>query len=224
MHEIQKIILKRLLIQNGQRYSTLTVGYDFDDNVVFHLKQLIKNGLIKKDADKYLITVEGVKVITDYDLPTIEDTGYKTFFVGFLCNCGDEFLIKEHPTETTNFYNLPSGKPRFGESIENALIRTFESNTGTILDVKDFKFQSLHLKTVKTSNGEVLFDDAFTIYRVDVSQEQKVKMKLHKQISWKSIVEIQKLSNRWPELDICILKKDLTAYLSYEVISDYILG
>src|SRR3989344_7690269 len=151
MHEIQKILLKRLLIQNKLKYSALTVGDDFDDNVVFHLNQLINKGLVKKETDKYLITVEGIQVITDYDLPTIEDTGYKTFFVGFLCNCGNEFLIKEHPTETTNFYNLPSGKPRFGESIESALIRTFESNTGIILGENDFKFQSLHLKTVKTS-------------------------------------------------------------------------
>lgn len=224
MHEIQKILLKRLLTQNGQRYSYLTVGYDFDDNVVFHLKQLINKRLVKKEADKYLITVEGVKVITDYDLPTIEDTGYKTFFIGFLCNCGDEFLIKEHPTETTNFYNLPSGKPRFGESIEKALIRTFDSNTGILLDEHDFKFRSLHLKTVKTSLGETLFDDAFTVYTLEINQKQKEKMKLHKQISWKSIGEIQKLSNRWPEIDICILNKDISPYLSYEVKSDYILS
>lgn len=224
MHEIQKILLKRLLIQNGQKYSNLTLGYDFDDNVVFHLKQLVNKGLVKKEADKYLITVKGVKVITDYDLPTIEDTGYKTFFIGFLCNCGDEFLIKEHPTETTNFYNLPSGKPRFGESIENALVRTFEFNTGITINKDNFRFQSLHLKTVKTSRSEVLFDDAFTIYMVNITEEQKGDMKLHKQISWKSIEEIQKLSNRWPEIDICILKKDLTPYLSYEVKSDYILN
>ena len=223
MHEIQKVLLKRLLIQNRQKYSVLTVDYDFDDNVVFHLKQLISKGLMKKEADKYLITAAGIKVITDYDLPTIEDTGYKMFFIGFLCNYGDEFLIKEHPTETTNFYNLPSGKPMFGESIESALIRTLESNTGITLDGKDFEFQSLHLKTVKTSHGEVLFDDAFTIYRVDVSHEQKERMKLHKQISWKSVGEIQKLPNRWPEIDICILKKDSTPYHSYEVKSDYVL-
>ncbi len=224
MHETQKILLKRLLTQNGQRYSSLTVGYDFDDNVVFHLKQLINKGLMKKEADKYLITLEGIKVITDYDLLTIEDTGYKTFFVGFLCNFGDKYLIKEHPTETTNFYNLPSGKPRFGESIDIALIRTFESNTGITLNKKDFKFRSLHLKTVKTSLGETLFDDAFTIYTVEINQKQKERMKLHKQISWKSIGEIQKLSNRWPEIDICILKNDSSPYLSYELKSDYILS
>jgi len=223
MHEIQKILLKRLLTQNGQKYSFLTVGYDFEDNIVFHLKQLISKGLIKKIDDKYSITAEGVKTITDFDLPTIQDTGYKTFFIGFLCCFQDKFLIKEHPTETSNFYNLPSGKPRFGESIENALVRTFESNTGTTLNRNDFKFRSLHLKTVKTSQEDVLFDDAFAIYTVNITEEQKEKMKLHKQISWKSVNEIQELSNRWPEIDICVLKNDLSPYLSYDVLSDYIL-
>ena len=223
MHEIQKILLKRLLLQNRQKYSTLTMGYDFDDNVVFHLKQLINKGLVKKDNDMYLITVDGIRIISDFDLPTVENTGYKTFFIGFLCEIENEFLIKEHPTETTNFYNLPSGKPRFGESIENALTRTFEANTGIVLAEGDFKFQSLHLKTIKTSQGDVLFDDAFTIYSVTINKTQKEKMQLHKQISWKSNKEIKKLSQRWPEIDICILKKDISPYLSYAVISDYIL-
>lgn len=210
-------------MQNKQRYSLLTIGYDFDDNIVFHLKQLISKGLIKKEGDKYLIAIDGVKAITDYDLPTIEDTGYKTFFAGFLCSFEDKFLIKEHPTETTNFYNLPSGKPRFGERIEDALVRTFESNTGITLNKKDFKFHSLHLKTIKTSQGEVLFDDAFTIYTVKINNTQKEKMKLHKQVSWKSIEEINKLPNRWPEINIAIIQRDISPYQVYEFTSNYIL-
>ncbi len=223
MHKIQKILLKRLLLQNKQKYSSLTIGYDFDDNIVFHLKQLVSKNLMKKEGDKYLITVGGIKVITDFDLSTIEDTGYKTFFIKFLCGFENKFLVKEHQTGTTNFYNLPSGKPRFGEPIGSALIRTFKANTGITLMDTDFEFQSLHLKTVKTSGGEIIFDDAFTIYKVNINTEQKEKMKLHKQISWKSVDEIKKLSNHWPELDICILKKDKSPYLSYEIKSDYIL-
>jgi len=223
MHEIQKIVLKRLLVQNKQRYSVLTVGYDFEDNIVFHLKQLISKGLVKKDNDKYLITIDGVKAITDYDLPTIEDTGYKTFFIGFLCNFGDEFLIKEHPTGTTNFYNLPSGKPKFGEAIGNALTRTFEANTGIVLSENKFEFQSLHLKTIQTSQREVLFDDAFAIYKIGINIEQKEKMRLHKQVSWKSLEKIKKLSNRWPEINITILQGNHSPYLVYEFTSDYIL-
>ena len=224
MHDIQKILLKRLLQQNGQKYSTLTVGYNFEDNIVFHLKQLISRKLVEKNNGNYLITAEGAKTITQYDLTTIKDLGFKTFFIGFLCCSENQYLIKEHSTEHSNFYNLPSGKPRFGEPIDDVLVRTFEENTGIILKPSDFEYKSLHLKTVKTSSGEVLFDDAFAIYQVNVDLKQKDSMKLHKQISWKSVTDIESLSDRWPELDLLILKRDKTAYRTYEFISDYVLA
>lgn len=223
MHQIQKILLKRLLLQNKQKYSTLTKGYDYEDNIVFHLKQLKKSGMINKADNHYQITSEGIKIITNYDLPAIEDRGFKTFFIGFLCSFDDSFLIKEHPTENNNFYNLPSGKPRFGEQINQALIRTFAANTGIKLEADKFKFLTLHLKTIETSKGEGLFDDAFAIYNVNINKSEKENMKPPQQISLKSIEEIKKLSNRWPEIDILILKKDFSPYLAYEFISDYIL-
>jgi len=224
MHDIQKILLKRLLHQNSQKYSTLTVGYNFEDNIVFHLKQLISHKLIGKLNGNYVITAEGVKTITQYDLTTIKDLGFKTFFIGFLCNFEDQYLIKEHPTEHSNFYNLPSGKPRFGEPIDIALVRTFEENTGIILKPSDFRYKSLHLKTVKTSDGEVLFDDAFAIYQVNVNLQQKDFMKLHKQISWKSTKNIKSLNDRWPEIDLMVIQKDQMEYRAYEFFSNYILG
>lgn len=224
MHDIQKILLKRLLQQNGQKYSALTVGYNFEDNIVFHLKQLISRNLIEKLHSNYFITAEGVKTITQYDLTTIKDLGFKTFFIGFLCNFEDQYLIKEHSTEHSNFYNLPSGKPRFGEPINDALVRTFEENTGIVLKPSNFEYKALHLKTVKTSDGEVLFDDAFAIYQVNIDLKQKDSMKLHRQITWKSIKDVEVLSDRWPELDLLILQGDKTAYRAYEFVSDYVLA
>ena len=218
---MQKILLKRLLIQNNQRYSTLTQGYDFEDNVVWHLKQLMGRGLIKKIKNYYQITAVGVKQVTGFDLSKLKDTGFKTFFIGFLCQYRDEFLIKEHPGGEINFYNLPSGKPRFGEPIEEALIRTFEINTRIKLKSDNFEYLSLHLKTVKTSKDEVLFDDAFAAYEVKISPEEKGKMKLHSQVHWMSINEIEALPHRWPEIDICILNQDRSPYLVYDVESDY---
>jgi len=224
MHYVQKILLKRLLTQNGQKYSILTLGYNFEDNIVFHLKQLINNGFVKKNGHAYIITAEGVKTITRYDLTTIEDTGFKTFFVGFLCNFNAQYLIKEHSVKHGNFYNLPSGKPRFGEPIEKALVRAFEENTGAILKPNDFQYQSLHLKTVKTSSGDILFDDAFAIYKVNINRSQKKAMRLNKHIGWRGVEEIRSLPNRWPEIDICILNRNKMPYLCYEVVSDYILN
>jgi len=223
MHDIQKIILKRLLDKYGQKYSDLTRGYSYEENIVFHLKRLVDEGLIKKKDGLYFITTEGVKKITKYDLTKLADTGFKTFFVGFLCQYQNKYLIKSHPQGKSNFYNLPSGKPHFGEPIESSLVRTFEENSGLKLSPAEFSFLSLHLKTVKTSDEEILFDDAFAIYRVELNKQEFENMRLGQNIQWMEIKTINQLNNRWPEIDICILRKDYTNYLAYEFVSDYIL-
>lgn len=223
MHKIQKIILKRLLVKNRQKYSVLTQRYSFEDNVVFHLKQLINQKYIEKSGTEYQITTSGVKAVTKFDLDSLEDTGFKTLFLGFVCKCGDEYLLKEHKNNNHTFYNLPSGKPNFGENIEDSLIRTFKENANLKLSVKDFKYISLHLKTVKTPADEILFDDAFAVYEVNLTEEQKGEMVLQKNIKWFGLKEIKKLPNCWPEVDILIIKNDYTNYLSYEFETNYIL-
>lgn len=223
MHQIQKIILKRLLVKNRQKYSELTQGYSFEDNIVFHLKQLINQKYVDKSGTEYQITTSGVKAVTKFDLGSLEDTGFKTLFLGFVCKCGDEYLLKEHINKNQTFYNLPSGKPNFGENIEDSLIRTFKENTNLKLLDKDFKYISLHLKTVKTPTGEILFDDAFAVYEVIVTEEQKGKMKLQDNIKWFCLKEIKKLPNCWPEIDTLLIKKDYINYLNYEFETNYIL-
>ena len=224
MHDIQKILLKRLLSQNSQKYSVLTRGYNYDDNIVFHLKQLLAKNFIKKEGNLYTITLQGIQTITTYDLTELEDKGFKTFFLGFLCKYEGKYLIKEHLQGTINFYNLPSGKPWFGEQIESALSHMFKGNTQFALDPKYFSFRSLHVKTVKTSSGEILFDDAFAIYDVAVNKTQYDHIKLKKGIHWMTVEKIKHLPNRWPEIDFCILKNDTLSYQSYTVTSNYILG
>jgi hypothetical protein len=223
MHKIQRVILRRLLTNNGQKYSFLTQGYSYEDNVVFHLKQLLNYYFIKKQDSQYFITTKGTREITKYDLESLEDTGFKTFFVGFICKCKDEYLIKEHPNGKNNFYNLPSGKPMFGENTNKFLVRIFYENTGLKLNPEYFKHISLHLKTIKTSSGETLFDDAFAIFEVLVDSDLKEKMKLAKYIDWYTLYKIKKLKNIWPEINILLIKKRRDPYLSYEFISDYVL-
>lgn len=224
MHKLQKILLKRLALQNNQRYATLTSGYDFEDNIVFHLNQLLISGLIEKNDGIYTITTTGIKQITSYEPFELENHGVKTFFIGFVCSdAGGNFLLKSHPQAQTNFYNLPSGKPVFGESMDDALKRTFFENTSLQLDANDFAFYSLHMKTIQTSLGEVLFDDAFTIFTVKINNEQKDQIKLIDSITWYTPEKIRKLPNRWPEIDLAVLEHDTQPYRVYTHISDYIL-
>ncbi len=223
MHSIQKILLKRLFTQKNQKYSGLTTGYNYEDNVVFHLKRLTGTGLIEKNGDRYKITSQGIKEISKLDLNLLEDIGVKSFFIGFFCESEGKHLIKEHPQAKEKFYNLPSGRPRFGEDINKAIKRIFLENTGISLKTNKFSFLSIHLKTIKTNKGAVIFDDAFTIYKVEIDNNAKEKMKLANQIKWMDIEKISNLSNKWPELDILILNKNTSPYLVYTFTSDYIL-
>ncbi|MBI3558927.1 hypothetical protein HY085_00875 [Candidatus Gottesmanbacteria bacterium] len=91
-------------------------------------------------------------------------------------------------------------------------------------DSENFQYLSLPLKTVKTSKNETLFDDAFAIYKVTMIKDQNTKMQLKNGVKWFSLEEIKLFSNCWPEIDLCILKKNTHSYLTYEFISDYILN
>ncbi|MBI2464664.1 hypothetical protein HYV64_00845 [Candidatus Shapirobacteria bacterium] len=222
MHQIQKILLARLTQQNGQRYSRLTSGYDFENNIVFHLKQLTKSELVEKTGDIYKITAKGMKEIYALGLPDLDYPERKLFYCGFVVTDGNEnFLVKGHSSAKINFYNLPSGDSRFGEKMEESLVRLFENNTAIKIGTDRFVFISLHMKTTKTTNQEVLFDDAQAIYKVEVTKEEKEKMKLVGDISWCSKSEIEKMANCWPEIKMCILDNKILSYASYEIVSDY---
>lgn len=221
MHQIQKKLLCRLSVKNDQKYAELTRGYDFENNIVFHLKKLLKEKLIEKDNNIYKITPKGIKIIHELGLPDFDNPMKKTLFVGFVAGDHKNFLLKGHPAAKINFYNLPSGRPRFGENMEEAIARLFEENTGLKLEAKRFEFLTLHIKIVKTPGGEVMFDDGQVIYRVEIAEDEREKMKLNKSLEWKSESEIKKLPNCWPEVEMCILSEKVIPYANYEIVSEY---
>ncbi len=222
MHTLQKLLIKRLVDENGRTFSSLARGYDAEDNIVFHLKRLISGDLVEKHNDKYFITAKGLTTLSTFQKTDLKDDAFKMFFVGFVCSCGEDFLIKPHESNQQTFYNLPSGSPLFGESLEDALPRIFYDETGLHIPYTDFTFDSLHMKTVITKSGDTIFDDAFGVYKTSITINQKDKMKLQKCI-WLDEREIIKLENKWPEIDLCVLKINWKPYCVYSVKSQYIL-
>lgn len=223
MHTLQKLLIKRLVEENGRSFASLTNGYDAEDNIVFHLKQLTSNNLVEKRDDKYFITAKGINTLNTFQKTDLQDNTFKMFFVGIVCNCGDEYLIKPHKNAKDTFYNLPSGSPLFSEDLKDALPRIFFDETGIHTPYESFVFDSLHMKTVITKDNKVLFDDAFGVYKVTVNIEQKDKMSLRKGCEWMEIDTIQELPNKWPEIDLCVLRKGWATYNKYVVVCDYVL-
>lgn len=223
MHTLQKLLITRLVKQNGLAYSALTKGYDSEDNVVFHLKQLLTKGFVEKRDDRYFLTLEGVTKLSTFQKTDLQDNSFKMMFFGFVCEYDGAFLIKPHKNSSEPFYNLPSGSPLFGEKLEDALSRTFYEEAGINVPFDNFKFNSLHLKTVKTNDEKILFDDAFIAYNVTITKEQKDEMELKKGSVWMEKQEIEKLDNKWPEIGMCIFKEDWKVYSVYDVTCNYIL-
>lgn len=223
MHTLQKLLITRLVKENGLNYSVLTKGYDAEDNIAFHLKQLTSKGLVEKRNDRYFLTAEGVNTLNSFQKTDLQDNAFKMTYVGYICLCGDSVLIKPHKNASEIFYNLPSGSPLFAEDLNDALTRIFYEETDINLPYESFSFDSLHMKTIKAKNGKVLFDDAFVVYKVEVSEDQKTKMKLKKGCEWKTLKEIENLDNKWPEIDQCVLRRDWEVYKKYTVVCDYIL-
>lgn len=222
MHQIQKVLLKRLATTNNQRYADLTRDYNFEDNVVFHLKKLVESGFVVKENIQYSITAKGIKAIYEYELSDLSSPGVKTFFCGFIVTDGlGNFLVKGHPSAKVNFYNLPSGRPKFGQSMEQELPRLFLENAGIIIEAKRFLYTTLHSKIVKTKDGEDLFDDGQAIYRVGIGEVEKSQMKLLEGVEWVSRKQLKLLQNCWPEIKMCLLDKVIQPYASYEIISNY---
>ncbi|KKT83189.1 MAG: hypothetical protein UW82_C0045G0012 [candidate division WWE3 bacterium GW2011_GWC2_44_9] len=223
MHLVQKLLIKRLVEENGRSYSSLTKGYDSKDNIAFHLKQLISGNLIEKRDDQYYITPEGINILNTFQKTDLQDNSFKMFFVGIVCRCGEEYLIKPHTNTKDIFYNLPSGSPLFGEDLEDALPRIFYEEMGINIQFLAFSLDSLHMKTVKSKADAVLFDDVFGVYKVEVTTEQKSRMTLKKGSVWMSEDKIEELENKWPELDLCILRKGWELYNKYTVVCNYVL-
>lgn len=223
MHTLQKLLITRLLKDNGLNFANLTRGYDAEDNIVFHLKQLVTKGYVEKKKERYYLTAEGVSTVNTFQKTDLQDNHFKMAFVGFICESNGKYLIKPHSNAVETFYNLPSGSPLFGEDLVESLQRTFYQETDLHLSGELFTFDSLHMKTLKTTDGSILFDDAFIAYNVDLTNVPLDKMMLKKGCVWLSVDEIKNLANKWPEIDLCILRQNWEVYKKYTIISDYIL-
>jgi len=219
MHTIQKLLIKRLIKENNQRYSTLTKGFDSDDNVVFHLKQLQSLGLITKAADIYTITFDGIKKTQEFDINNLSELIPKPLVIGFVCEYEGKYILKTHDNAKEPYFNLPNGRPYHNAKLQDELKRILNEELGSNFTYEPMIFDSLHMKDVTNTEGKLIFSDAFVVYNVKLKQigDLQPNMKLL------SIEEIEKLDNRWNEVDMCILRKEWKIYSEYFQISNYVL-
>lgn len=221
MTTIQKQLISRLVAENGLSFKALANGYDSDDNVVYHIKHLISLDLISKRNSKYYLTQKGLIKSVDLDLDNLEEKKYKIFYVSFICNYEDKYLLRSKKYLDKMVLRLIGNKPFFGETEQEYLDRIFNTETGLNLPTSRFKFNSCHLKMQKTEKDSVLFDNIMYVYKVTLSSKEFELVKIRENNLWMNKREIRKIKNIWPELKISILNKSTSKFYNYEFKSNY---
>lgn len=94
--------------------------------------------------------------------------GRFNYRVGAIIAKGDQLLLARNPLEKRAFYYSVGGKVRFGESLEEALLRELREETG--LDCKLERLAAIHENFFPDDDG-VLWHELAVFFTVQLSPE-----------------------------------------------------
>lgn len=164
-HKIQKTILKNLLINKELRFSDLNTEGISSDHFTFHVKRLVKEGIVVKGEDGlYRLTSNGKEYANRFDIDEKEILLQKQAKVGILVvgRDKDRFLIQQRLKEPFyGYYGFITGKIKWGESIYEAAKRELEEEAG--LSTGKFVLKGIEHKIDYSKEGELLEDKFFYI-------------------------------------------------------------
>ncbi|MDO8638731.1 MAG: NUDIX domain-containing protein, partial [Candidatus Daviesbacteria bacterium] len=133
MHPIKRQILYQLITNPFLPFSKLK-SKEIESNLfIYHLKQLILEGLVKKKADgKYELTSEGIGFTDRLSLSNFKPRIQPKIITLIVCqNKNGEFLLyKRGKQPFLGYTGFPYGKIHLGEKITQAAERELKEKTG----------------------------------------------------------------------------------------------
>ena len=143
MHKIQESII-RLLNGNGMPYSEIYKALEIRSNLFdYHVKRLLKHDMITKHKNRYGLSSKGQAF---YPYLKIEKQPI-TAVVIIIQKNNKIVLVKRNKHAFYGYWALPGGKICFGETIDEALQKICQIETG--LRLKDKKYIATIQEIVK---------------------------------------------------------------------------
>lgn len=139
LHVIQKEILIRLIQNPELRYSQLKPKHIESNHFMYHLKALMRDGMVeKKENGSYSLTMEGKLYADQVNLKTLKVRRQpKIVTLVAVQNDKDQWLLyKRKHQPLINQVGFPYGKLHLGETVHEAAERELMEKTGLTCKLK----------------------------------------------------------------------------------------
>lgn len=136
MHEIQAQILKQLTLSDKSRYSAIKPPKIGGNQFSYHLKEVIKNGYVKKDGLFYKLTSKGEQFADTISLKTFTKRVQPKIvtMIALKNKKGEILFCKRDKQPFFGKLTLPYGKIHLGERIEESAKREVAEKVGLSAD------------------------------------------------------------------------------------------
>lgn len=222
IHPAQTSILRELLFHPSAGYAMLQKPTGLSsDHFNFHIKRLLEIGYVQKvQRGKYKLTPAGKEHANrlDTDKNTIERQPKVAVLLGIERNRKNqtEVLLQERlKNPWYGFWGIPSGKVRWGETLEEAALRELWEETQ--LSAQISLAGIYHERVVLDNSGQFQEDKVFFVMHCRQPKGQMLEKFEGGRNAWFDIKQARALSPKFQSFDV-----ELDMLLSDDVIPNYV--
>ncbi len=182
-------IFELFLRSKRLRFSDIEKALGIKTNVLaYHLNTMIKEGMLLKDGDDYLLSTHGEKLLPFFAHITQQLTGgCLPVVLAAIVKNNKILLLKRKNRPYKGYWGMPGGKLHLEESIEECTIREVKEETG--LDCKFSHIAAIVHERVKESDA---YTHAFLLFFVVVKlKTDKIKESDEGKIEWFPLKTLQ---------------------------------
>ncbi len=168
LHWIQNEILQTLYEADSLAFSKLKPANIGNDQFNYHLKRLVDDGYVSKEASEYSISDKGKAMLARQDGAGQTLDYPKTGVLVVIENSKGEFFLERRQTHPfKGLYMLPTARIRENEHIEDTARKVVKSLTGIPMDPE---YKGVFRRVFQTVGG-VNDDRLFLVYYAKVDLE-----------------------------------------------------
>jgi len=211
-HDVQLSILKQLLFKPKSRFSDLNKTDLTNDHFTFHLKRLIKLGIIIKEDIYYSLTPQGLEIAGRLDLSNMKivrspKVGVCLFTYRDIHGKTEILLEKRLKDPSKGKIGSHTEKVRFGESIYKTAQRCLKDETGLAGKVE----YTGVIRIIRKRDNYPYVDVLLNCFKVKNPKGKLKKTTKESENFWIEYKKALKLKNTYEHY-----KKDLKNFLSDE--------